>query len=295
MRIRTIKPEFFTHPSILACSPMARYLLIALLGQADDEGRLYDQPIKIRGEAFGESDQVKVPKLLEELVHRGRIRRYEADGRRCIQIVNFTEHQRVDRPSLSRIPREPLDESSANPRRPLVEPSSTPRRAVAESLDEPSRASRARADRNREQGTGNREQGSKPLARDRAERKADELFESLAEACGIDWHHLTPAARGELNAATKALREAGDATPNEIGLRAGFYRLTYPTAALTPSALAKHWPALANGARRSGPATPAERALALAARQDAERRQSTDGAPPSDRDRGLSAGRLPSA
>jgi helix-turn-helix protein len=83
----------------------------------------------------------------------------------------------------------------------------------------------------------------------------DELFEAVAEACGIDWHNLTKAARGSLNAALAQLR-AVRATPGEVHSRAEHYRERYD-AELTPSALAKHWPALVNG--KAKPPSPYDR------------------------------------
>jgi hypothetical protein len=103
-RIRTVKPDFFTHPSIVVLSVPARLLFVALWTQADDEGRLYDQPAKIRGLSFGDADKVSVDRLLEELAEHGRIVRYDARGRDCIEVVDFDQHQRINRPSPSAIP-----------------------------------------------------------------------------------------------------------------------------------------------------------------------------------------------
>src|SRR5690242_700587 len=103
-RIRTVKPEFFTHPEIVRLSIPARLLFLSLLTQADDEGRLYDQPKRIGANAFGEDDRVNAERLLTELAGEGRISRYEADGRRCILVEHFKKHQRVDKPSPSNIP-----------------------------------------------------------------------------------------------------------------------------------------------------------------------------------------------
>lgn len=103
-RIRTIKPEYYTHPETLALSIPARLLQAALWNQADDEGRLYDQPTKIAGNTFGEDDDIDVRALLAELAEWGRIIRYEVDGRRIIQCVNFRKHQRIDKPRPSSLP-----------------------------------------------------------------------------------------------------------------------------------------------------------------------------------------------
>lgn len=74
-------------------------------------------------------------------------------------------------------------------------------------------------------------------------KKRDELFESIAEACGIDIRQLTGSSRGQLNKATKELRDIG-ANPGDVQAKAKAYRKQYENAVLTPSALVKHWPSL---------------------------------------------------
>lgn len=73
--------------------------------------------------------------------------------------------------------------------------------------------------------------------------KRDELFEALAEACGIDWKNLTKTGRGQLNAAVKELKDI-QATPEQVKGKAGAWRKQYPTMPTTPTALIKHWGAL---------------------------------------------------
>lgn len=115
-RIRTVKPEYWTHPETLALSIPARLLQVSLWNHADDEGRLYDQPGKIGGNSFGDDDDQDVRGLLAELASKGRIIRYEVAGRRAIQCVNFLRHQRIDKPTPSRIPAPPgyVPEASQN-------------------------------------------------------------------------------------------------------------------------------------------------------------------------------------
>ena len=74
-------------------------------------------------------------------------------------------------------------------------------------------------------------------------RKKDELFEAIAAACGIDIKQLTGTSRGQLNKATKELRDIG-ATPDQVDGKAKAYRAQYENASLTPVALVKHWPSL---------------------------------------------------
>ncbi len=263
-RIRSTKPEFYLDPDVQSLSLAARFLFQAMWCQADDRGRLLDHPQLIAAQAFAPTDRVKPEALLAELAtgREPRILRYEARGKRLIAVRWFRFHQVPSKPQESRLPPPPLradsvpfqgwtrDEYSA-------QSGSVPVAVAEQDPDVPTPELGSRnlvlGSRNEELGSGNM---IAPAARG---REPDLIFETLAEATGYDWHHLTPASRGELNQATKALREAGDATPDEIRYRAEAYRLTYPSVAFTPSALAKHWPALANGQRTNGPSTPASR------------------------------------
>ena len=75
-------------------------------------------------------------------------------------------------------------------------------------------------------------------------RKKDNLFETVAEVCGIGLTTLTRTARGQLNKAAKELREI-DATDNQVRHKAKAYKAQYPNATLTPTALIKHWSSFA--------------------------------------------------
>ncbi|MFZ5785502.1 MAG: hypothetical protein ACOY3Y_03575 [Acidobacteriota bacterium] len=99
MRARQLKPGFFTNEQLAECSPFARILFAGLWGLADREGRLEDRPAKIRVHILP-FDSVDVETLLCELASKldatgapAFIVRYEVDGVRLIQIVNFHKHQ----------------------------------------------------------------------------------------------------------------------------------------------------------------------------------------------------------
>lgn len=101
---------------------------------------------------------------------------------------------------------------------------------------------------------------AEPLA-PQAPRETDHLFEAVANACGVNWRNgMTKTARGSLNAAVKQLRDV-DATPTQIFQRAGNYPTWFPDAALTPTALAKHWPQLE---RAKPPPQPRDRFAEMA-------------------------------
>jgi hypothetical protein len=91
-RIRTIKPDFFTNEEIGRLSPEARLLFIGLWTLADREGRLQDRPIRIGAQLFP-YDSFPISTLLDNLETAELIWRYQAEGRKCIQIINFLKHQ----------------------------------------------------------------------------------------------------------------------------------------------------------------------------------------------------------
>lgn len=134
-RIRTVKPEFWRHPILARLDDGTRMLAIALLNLADDEGYFYADPSLIRSEVWPfDDDSTKARRCLERLSEIGWITLVEHVSIGMIGfVVNFTKHQRVDRPSPSKIK---AYTCSANDRRGIGE------------LPSP------------DQGTGNREQGT---------------------------------------------------------------------------------------------------------------------------------------
>ncbi len=116
-RIRSIKPDFFTNDELAEVKPLGRLLFIGLWCIADKEGRLRDRPTRIKAQVQP-FDGANVNKLLDGLQNKGFIKRYEVDGKRYIQIVNFAKHQRPHhKEEASKIP------PCLNHERPMVEPS----------------------------------------------------------------------------------------------------------------------------------------------------------------------------
>lgn len=92
MRARNIKPGFYRNADLTECSLAARLLAPALWMLADREGRLEDRPKQIKGEVFPH-DNIDTEPLLQELHTSGHITRYEAGGKKYIQVEKFLEHQ----------------------------------------------------------------------------------------------------------------------------------------------------------------------------------------------------------
>lgn len=105
MRIRTIKPSFWTNEKLAELSDFERLLAIGLLNYADDRGFFWANSKMIRGSLFPfEEDSKKILKAAERLAAIGYIQLGTTrDGRSVGKIVHFNKHQRVDKPQPSEI------------------------------------------------------------------------------------------------------------------------------------------------------------------------------------------------
>ena len=115
MRIRTVKPEFFSHEDLSALPPETHLLAAGLLCYADDCGYFNANPALIKA-AISPLRECSVTAMLAELARIGYIRLGTAGGRRYGQVANFTTHQVVNRPTPSRIESLPIawDDSLAS-------------------------------------------------------------------------------------------------------------------------------------------------------------------------------------
>ncbi|MFI0722095.1 hypothetical protein [Streptomyces sp. NPDC021224] len=107
-RIRTIKPEAFVSESLAEVTVEAERTFVGLLTQADDHGRHRDNAAIIAGLLWplrAEHTSVHVEDDLTQLAQAGLICRYTGcDGRRYLHVVAWYDHQKIDRPSQSRMP-----------------------------------------------------------------------------------------------------------------------------------------------------------------------------------------------
>lgn len=101
-RARNLKPSFFRNEKLVVRSFAARLLYEGLWCLADRRGVLKDKPHWIEMEIFP-ADDVDIDALLAELADwrdgedEPLIYRYEADGKRCIFICGFPQHNRPHR------------------------------------------------------------------------------------------------------------------------------------------------------------------------------------------------------
>jgi hypothetical protein len=105
-RIRTIKPEFPHSESMGRVSRDARLCFIMLWTIADDSGRLRGNSRMLASLLFPYDDDAKkhIDAWLDQLSNEGCIVRYEIEGDNYIQVLNWSQHQKIDRPSASKIP-----------------------------------------------------------------------------------------------------------------------------------------------------------------------------------------------
>lgn len=252
-RIRTIKPEVRSSPTVNRWPREVRLAWVYLWPYLDDEGIGRDNTRLIVAECFPLDRDITDRRMDSWLALMAEgpdapLCRYEVAGGRYLHAVNWTAHQRINRPQPSRLPACPIhstrSDACSEPRsesfsEPLSEPLSE--RAVNSSLGK-GKEGKGREGTIAPDNTGavndsvNRSvNGHRP-----SPRPPDPLWDALMAVCHIDTTAIPPSARGAYNHAVKELRDLG-ATPPDIVRRGATYRQKWPQTTLTPTALAKHW------------------------------------------------------
>lgn len=104
-RIRSIKPEFWSHPLMAKQDDATRLLAIALLNFADDEGYFHAEPNLVRGFCRPFDDNSEIARRgLDDLSKIGYISICENKEYGIIGFIEkFLDHQRIDRPTPSKL------------------------------------------------------------------------------------------------------------------------------------------------------------------------------------------------
>lgn len=92
-RARNIKPGLFKNEILGVADPIYTLLFEGLWVLADREGRIEDRPLRIKAEIFPYRDGLSVDDMLNWLQANGFIRRYVAQGKKCIVVCEFVKHQ----------------------------------------------------------------------------------------------------------------------------------------------------------------------------------------------------------
>lgn len=110
-RIRSIKPEAFQSETLAEVSVHAERTMFGMSTQADDRGRLADKPPVINGAIWPMRPEHMTADLENELGELEKVnvicRYIGCDGKRYLHLVSWDRHQRVEKPSKSRLPRCP--------------------------------------------------------------------------------------------------------------------------------------------------------------------------------------------
>ena len=108
-RKRMISPEIWESRSFSRLSDFAKLIFIGLFSQADDEGYGNASPGYIRSKLFPNDEERRltdIKKALSEIALGMSINFYEVNGDSFYHLTHWSEWQKVDRPTKSRIPKE---------------------------------------------------------------------------------------------------------------------------------------------------------------------------------------------
>lgn len=117
-RIRTIKPDFCHSETLSTVSRDARLCFVQLWTFVDDEGRCRAAKRILAGALFPFDEDALdlIDGWLGELEAIDCVFRYQVGGTTYLQVRNWKRHQKIDRPSGSRLPAPPdFDAPSMNP------------------------------------------------------------------------------------------------------------------------------------------------------------------------------------
>lgn len=109
MRIRSIRPEFWSSEDIAAMDWNTRLIYIGLWSYVDDNGVGRDVEQLIVADLFPLDDSLSEASLrvhgaLKYLFEHGHILRYRVENKPYLFVVAFSTHQKINRPSEGRYP-----------------------------------------------------------------------------------------------------------------------------------------------------------------------------------------------
>lgn len=222
MRIRTIKPEFWADELIASWPPITRLAYIALWNESDDEGRLRADLRYLQSRLFPYDSGNATGKVLEPIVNARKLLLYKVGRQTYGFLPKFNEHQRINKPSKSKLPPPPPSLTDAPTL--FMEDSGSVPVGLPGGMEG-----------NREQGEGNGKEG---IASAKPPRPPDLIWDSVCQVFSID--PQTKSEKSRVGKIVKDLKAKG-ATPDDIRTRHERYKLEWPGAADTPEAILKHW------------------------------------------------------
>lgn len=108
MRIRTVKPEFWSSLTIASLSRDTRLTFIGLWNYVDDDGRGVYEPRLLKSALWPLDDDI-TPSVIHnehiaELEAAGLIGRYVVEGIVYLSVTGWREHQAISKPRPSKLP-----------------------------------------------------------------------------------------------------------------------------------------------------------------------------------------------
>lgn len=246
-RIRSVHPDLCASETMAQLPAEVERTFVRLWTHCDDDGRAVDNAKLIKAALFPLHDDVTaetVDRHLDVLADAGLIVRYEAGGKRYLAVRSWYEFQKPQKKRASTLPA-----PSDTPPVAVPDASRTPTVVVREGYGPGEGVGEG-------VGVGEGDGNSAPEPARETPSGAlvliepdtphprrpnyDPLWEAVMDACAIDTTTITGSSRGAYNRALAELRGVG-ATPDDVHVRARVYRVRWPDASLTPSALARRW------------------------------------------------------
>lgn len=116
-RIRTIKPDAFTSETLSEIPRGTRWTFAGLWTYSDDAGRARDDIRLIKAALYPLDDATTLSDVRDDiatLASIGGVCRYVVNGRNYLHMPKWTDHQKINRPTGSRLPACPEHEGGAN-------------------------------------------------------------------------------------------------------------------------------------------------------------------------------------
>lgn len=167
MRIRSIKPEFWMDEEIGQWPAEIALFYIALWNEADDEGRFRANEQYLSRTLFPYRKRFNSALALQLLLKNGKVAAYKVEGQSYGLLINFKKHQKINRPTKSKLPPPPpetlkllkeydkvIREDSVSTHGDITK---DPRKFIESSMID--HGGLTLGGGSREQGTGNREEG----------------------------------------------------------------------------------------------------------------------------------------
>ena len=101
-RKRIIDPEFWSDEEVGRWPSMARLMYIGLWNFADDVGRCKGHPDLLKSQIFPYETKVDIENLKK--IISSKVQWYEVNGVKYGHLRNFNKHQRIDKPTMSKLP-----------------------------------------------------------------------------------------------------------------------------------------------------------------------------------------------